>query len=63
MDELRRDLMPIANQMIKLTIDELAEIGSEFQAEDLLFLLKRLLRDTTCWSDAGPAGKHGGDVR
>lgn len=46
MDELKRDLIPIANQMIKLSIDELAEIGTEFQLEDLLFLLKRLLRNT-----------------
>jgi uncharacterized protein YjgD (DUF1641 family) len=46
MEELKRDLIPIANHMIKLTIDELAEVGSEFQAEDLLFMLKRLLRDT-----------------
>jgi uncharacterized protein YjgD (DUF1641 family) len=45
-DELRSDLTPIANHMIKLSINELAEIGSEFQAEDLWFLLKRLLRDT-----------------
>jgi uncharacterized protein YjgD (DUF1641 family) len=44
--ELRDDLIPIANHMIKLSIDELAEIGSEFALEDLLFLLKRLLRDT-----------------
>lgn len=46
MNELRDDFMPIANHMIKLSIDELAEIGSEFALEDLLFLLKRLLRDT-----------------
>lgn len=46
MEELKRDVVPIANHMIKLTIDELAEVGSEFQAEDLLFMLKRLLRDT-----------------
>lgn len=46
MDELRDDLVPIANHMIKLTIDELAEIGSEFKSEDLFFLLKRLLRNT-----------------
>ncbi len=44
--ELKEDLLPIANHMIKLTIDELAEIGTEFQLEDLLFLVKRLLRDT-----------------
>jgi len=46
MEELRNDMVPIANQLIKLTIDELAEIGTEFRAEDLLFLLKRLLRNT-----------------
>ncbi len=45
-EELKRDLIPIANHMIKLSIDELAEIGTEFQLEDLLFLFKRLLRDT-----------------
>ncbi len=46
LDELKSDLIPIANQMVKLSIDELAEIGYEFRLEDLLFLLKRLLRDT-----------------
>ncbi len=46
MDELRQDMIPIANHMINLTIEELAEIGSEFQVADLLFLLKRLLRNT-----------------
>jgi uncharacterized protein YjgD (DUF1641 family) len=44
--ELQNDVMPIANQLVKLTIDELAEIGTEFQLEDLLFLVKRVLRDT-----------------
>ena len=46
LNELKQDIIPIANHMIKLSIDELAEIGTDFQAEDLLFLLKRLLRDT-----------------
>ncbi|MCK4976736.1 MAG: DUF1641 domain-containing protein [Anaerolineales bacterium] len=45
-NELKNDLIPVANHMLKLSIDELAEIGTDFQAEDLLFLLKRLLRDT-----------------
>ena len=45
-DELKQDAIPIANHMIKLSIDELAEIGTEFQVEDLFFLLKRLLRNT-----------------
>lgn len=48
-DELKRDLMPIANHMIKLTIDELEEIGTDFELEDLLFLFKRVLRDTRIW--------------
>ena len=46
LDELKDDVIPIANHLIKLSINELAEIGDEFQAEDLLFLIKRLLRDT-----------------
>jgi uncharacterized protein YjgD (DUF1641 family) len=45
-NELKGDLIPIANHMIKLSVEELAEIGSDFQSEDLLFLVKRLLRDT-----------------
>ncbi len=44
-DELKQDLIPIGNQIFRLAIDELAEIGMDFQLEDLLFLLKRLLRD------------------
>jgi uncharacterized protein YjgD (DUF1641 family) len=51
LEELKNDLIPIGNQMVKLTIDELAEIGSDFQLEDLLFLVKRLLRDTKLLSD------------
>jgi uncharacterized protein YjgD (DUF1641 family) len=46
LDELKNDLIPIANHMLKLSIDELAEIGTEFQLEDLMFLLKRILRNT-----------------
>ncbi|GAB4504288.1 MAG: hypothetical protein Fur0043_12820 [Anaerolineales bacterium] len=46
MDELMRDAIPIVNHMIKLSIDELAEVGNDFELGDLLFLLKRLLRDT-----------------
>jgi uncharacterized protein YjgD (DUF1641 family) len=46
LDELKADLIPIANHMVSLSIDELAEIGTEFQLEDLLFLLKRVLRNT-----------------
>jgi uncharacterized protein YjgD (DUF1641 family) len=45
-NELRDDLIPMANHMIKIGIDELAEIGDEFQIEDLFYLLKRIMRNT-----------------
>jgi len=45
-NELMNDAVPVVNHMIKLSIDELAEIGTDFQLEDLTFLLKRILRDT-----------------
>ncbi len=40
------DFTPVANHMFSLTVEELDDIGDEFALEDLLFLLKRLLRDT-----------------
>ena len=46
LDELKADLIPMANHMIKLGILELAEIGDEFQIEDIFFLLKRIMRNT-----------------
>lgn len=46
LEELQQDMIPIVNHFIKLTIDELAEIGTEFRLEDLLYLMKRLLRST-----------------
>jgi uncharacterized protein YjgD (DUF1641 family) len=51
LEELAQDLLPIANQAVKLTIDELAELKSECSGEDLLFLVKRLLRDTCLLND------------
>ena len=51
LEELQRDMVPIVNSMIKLSIDELAEIGNDFQVEDLLFLFKRMLRDTNLLID------------
>lgn len=45
-DEFKQDMVPIANHLVRLTIDELAEIGSDFEGADLLYLIKRLLRDT-----------------
>ena len=46
LDNLKQELIPIGNHMIKLSIAELAEVGDDFELEDLLLLLKRLLRDT-----------------
>ena len=46
LDELKADLIPIGNQLVNLTIQELEEIGTEFELEDLLYLLKRVLRNT-----------------
>jgi uncharacterized protein YjgD (DUF1641 family) len=46
LDELKADLIPIGNQLVNLTIQELEEIGTEFELEDLLYLLKRALRNT-----------------
>ena len=45
-DELKADLIPIGTQLVNLTIQELEEIGAEFELEDLLYLLKRVLRNT-----------------
>jgi len=45
-DELKDDMIPIANHLIKLSINELAEIGDKFQIEDLFFMLKRVMRNT-----------------
>ena len=46
MKELVDDAVPIVNHVIKLSIDELAEVGNDFELNDLLFLIKRVLRDT-----------------
>ena len=45
-DELKNDAIPIVNHMIKLSIEELADIGTEFEIEDLFFMLKRVVRNT-----------------
>jgi uncharacterized protein YjgD (DUF1641 family) len=50
-NELRDDLIPMANHMIKIGINELAEIGDEFQIEDLFFLLKRVMRNSQLMMD------------
>jgi uncharacterized protein YjgD (DUF1641 family) len=44
-DSFKADALPIANHFVRLAIDELADIGSDFAAEDLLYLFKRVLRN------------------
>jgi len=46
MKELVDDAIPVVNHVIKLSINELAEVGNDFELNDLLFLVKRVLRDT-----------------
>lgn len=43
-DELKKDLSPLAHNAIKLVIKELEDVESSFQLEDLLELFKRMLR-------------------
>ena len=43
--ELRDDLAPRVNEAVKALIEELADIEADFQLEDLLFLIKKALRN------------------
>jgi len=43
--ELREELAPRVNEAIKALIVELADIEADFQLEDLLFLIKKVLRN------------------
>lgn len=45
-DELKDDLIPIANEMFAASVEELSEIEAYVQLEDILHLLKRLARNT-----------------
>jgi uncharacterized protein YjgD (DUF1641 family) len=45
-DELKNDLIPIGNDIFRLTVAQLEEVQSHAQIEDILRLLKRLLRNT-----------------
>lgn len=46
MTELKEDVTPLLNLAVKQMIEELGDIESSFQLEDLLLLLKRLMRST-----------------
>lgn len=70
-DELKHDLMPMANEGYLLLAEQLREVEQFAQLEDLLRLGKRLLRNTRnfeqmldqleglmdLWQDAGPLSK------
>jgi len=45
--ELRRDLTPLANNAFQIMIKELEDVESSFQLDDLLKLIKRVLRSTS----------------
>jgi len=44
-DELKDDLVPIANEMYVAAVEELSEVEPYVQLEDILHLLKRLVRN------------------
>ena len=44
--ELREELAPRVNEAVHALIRELADIEADFQLEDLLFLIKKILRNT-----------------
>lgn len=43
--ELREELAPRVNEAVKVLIEELADIEADFQLEDLLFFMKKALRN------------------
>jgi uncharacterized protein YjgD (DUF1641 family) len=45
-DELKDDLIPIFNELFRLSVQQLEEVEQHAQIEDILRLLKRLLRNT-----------------
>lgn len=45
-DDLVRDMTPAANGMFRIAVDELDEIGNDVELSDVMYLLKRVLRDT-----------------
>lgn len=67
-DELKNDLTPVAGDVYRIAVRELAEVDGYFSSEDVLRLMKRLLRNTrnmeqmldqlesfaAIWQDAGP---------
>ncbi|MBN2412076.1 hypothetical protein JXQ31_10330 [candidate division KSB1 bacterium] len=46
LDELRQDLTPLASDIFKTAVEELDQVAPYFSYEDLIFLVKKLLRNT-----------------
>ena len=44
--ELKADIIPLSNQATQLVINELQEVEAGFELDDMLMLLKQLLRST-----------------
>lgn len=45
-DELKNDLTPVANEVYRLSVQQLDEVESYVQLEDMIRLMKRLMRNT-----------------
>jgi uncharacterized protein YjgD (DUF1641 family) len=45
-DELRNDLTPVAHEVFQLSVRQLDEVESYVQLEDIIRLLKRMMRNT-----------------
>ncbi len=45
LEELRKDLTPVVTDLFNTTVEELDEVSPYFTYEDLLFLVKKLLRN------------------
>lgn len=45
-EELRQDMTPIVTDLFRSTVKELDEVSTYFTYEDLVYLIKRLLRNT-----------------
>ncbi len=46
LDELKKDLTPVITDLMNTTVEELDQIAPYFTYEDLIYLLKKLLRNT-----------------
>jgi len=67
-DELKDDVIPIGNDLFRMSVEQLEEVQEHVQIEDMLRLFKRLLRNTRnleqmldqmesfmeLWQDLGP---------